>query len=298
MALPDQLLLSDLLRCRVRCDQGEDHGPGCLAWMHPPVHRLLGWISRPSSFGSQRLAWRLDQLVGLTDVEVLVRGDGAITDPETIERLPTLLEAALIGRHGQRLGHLADAAVELRSGRISHYLVARSDPRLPGSSRWRLTPDRILDQEPGQVRTALDELDALPLARASVRQEFLRRSRRWREQFDQETGRWRDQFQQVGEQMEDRLEGWLEESPWDQEPSRPQRRSDDRPSPREDPLFDDWQDDDTRARNGLLDDRFEAQPWGDGSEVEQERSPRARRRERSSPRFEQAEGGDSDDPWI
>ncbi|MEB3183885.1 MAG: RNA methyltransferase, partial [Cyanobacteriota bacterium] len=28
MALPEQLLLSDLLRLRVRCDQGLDHGPG------------------------------------------------------------------------------------------------------------------------------------------------------------------------------------------------------------------------------------------------------------------------------
>ena len=45
MSLPEQLLLSDLLRRRVRCDQGLDHGAGALAWMHPPVHRLLGWIS-------------------------------------------------------------------------------------------------------------------------------------------------------------------------------------------------------------------------------------------------------------
>lgn len=256
MTLPDQLLLSDLLRRRVRCDQGEDHGPGCLAWMHPPVHRLLGWISRPSSFGSRRLAWRLDQLIGFGEVDVLVRGEGAVTDQETIERLPTLLEAALIGRHGQQLGHLADAAVELRSGRILHYLVSRSDPRLPGSSRWRLTPDRILDQEPGQVRTGLEQLDDLPLARASVRQELLRRSRRWREQFDQETGRWREQFQQVGDRVEDRLEGWLEEPPWEPEASRSERSSASTSSS-EDPLFDDWEHDgsvDTfRSRRPVVD---------------------------------------------
>lgn len=243
MRLPEQLLLSDLLRRRVRCDQGHDHGPGCLAWMHPPVHRLLGWISRPSSFGGKRLAWRLDQVCGLGETEVMVQGEGCPTDDETIERLPTLLEASLVGRDGQRLGHLADAAIDLRSGRILHYLVSRSDPRLPGSSRWRLTPDRILDQEPGQVRTALEELDALPLARASVRQELLRRSRRWREQFDHETGRWRDQFQQVGDRLEDRLEGWLEEPPWDHQGER-DRQNRERPSGtasnREDPLFDDW----------------------------------------------------------
>ncbi|MGA0162227.1 MAG: RNA methyltransferase, partial [Vulcanococcus sp.] len=51
MSLPEQLLLSELLRRRVRCDQGLDHGVGVAAWMHPPVHRLLGWFSKPSALG-------------------------------------------------------------------------------------------------------------------------------------------------------------------------------------------------------------------------------------------------------
>ncbi len=216
MALPEQLLLSDLLRRRVRDAQGADHGPGVLAWMHPPVHRLLGWISKPSAFGDRRLAWRLNQLRGLAELELFVEGEPAVTDLMTVERLPTLIEAALVGQGGAVLGSVADAAVELRSGRIRHYLVARSDPRLPGTSRWRLAPDRIVDQQPGQVVTALQGLDDLPLARASVRQQFLRRSRRWRDQVQEETGRLRDQFQQAGDRFEERLEGWLEEPPWDE----------------------------------------------------------------------------------
>ena len=215
MSLPEQLLLSDLLRRRVRCEQGIDHGGGCDAWMHPPVHRLLGWISKPSSFGDRRRAWRLDQLRGLAELELFVQGPGADTDIATVDRLPTLIGAALIGRSGDAIGRVADAAVELGSGRILHYLVARSDPRLPGTSRWRLSPERIVDQQPGQVRTGLEGLDDLPLARASVRQEFLRRSRRWRDQMQEESARLRDQFQQAGDRFEERLEGWLEEPPWE-----------------------------------------------------------------------------------
>ena len=75
MNLPEQLLLSDLLRRRVRCQAGIDHGPGVLAWMHPPVHRLLGWISKPSAFGERRLAWRLNQLRGLAELELFVRSE-------------------------------------------------------------------------------------------------------------------------------------------------------------------------------------------------------------------------------
>ena len=217
MALPNQLLLSDLLRYRVRCDRGLDHGSGVMGWMHPPVHRLLGWVTRPSSFGRRRLVWRLDQLRDLNEQELLVVGDPAETDPDVLERLPTLLEAALLGQDERPLGTLADAAVELRSGRIQHYLVSRSDPRLPGSSRWRLSPDRILDQQPGRVFTALQELDDLPLARASVRQALLQRSRRWRQQVSEETARLRDQVQQAGDHWEERVEGWLEERPWELE---------------------------------------------------------------------------------
>ncbi len=215
MSLPEQLLLSDLLRRKVRCDQGLDHGGGVSGWMHPPVHRLLGWVSRPSALSRKRLVWRLDQLRGLGELEAFVQGPGAETEPAILERLPTLIGAALIGADGESLGMVSDAAVELVSGRIRHYLVSRSDPRLPGSSRWRLSPERIVDQQPGRVVTALQGLDDLPLARASVRQEFLRRSRRWREQMGEETGRLRDRFHQASGRLEERLEGWLEEPPWD-----------------------------------------------------------------------------------
>jgi hypothetical protein len=250
VSLPEQLLLSDLLRLRVRCDQGLDHGPGVLAWMHPPVHRLLGWVSRPSTFRSQRRVWRLDQLRGLSEGEAFVKGKGSDTEPGVLEQLPTLIGATLYGAGDLPLGTVADAAVQVRSGRILHYLVARSDPRLPGTSRWRLSPERIVDQQPGRVVTALEDLDDLPLARSSVRQELLRRSRRWREQVGEETTRLRDQFQQVGDRVEERLEGWLEEPPWEgfgDEPER-ERWSDPRDRPGEtgaaaawDPL-EDWED--------------------------------------------------------
>ena len=82
--------------------------------------------------------------------------------------------------------------------------MARSDPRLPGSSRWRLSPSRITGQHPGQVTSNLSTLDNLPLARASVRQGLLLRSHRWRERLQTFSGR-----------ATQRLEGWLEESAWE-----------------------------------------------------------------------------------
>jgi hypothetical protein len=312
VALPQQLLLSDLLRLRVRCDQGLDHGPGVQGWMHPPVHRLLGWVSRPSSFRSTRRVWRLDQLRGLSDGEAFVKGVGADTEPSVLEQLPTLMGATLYGADQEPLGTLADAAVELGTGRILHYLVARSDPRLPGSSRWRLTPERIVDQQPGQVVTALQGLDDLPLARASVRQEFLRRSRRWREQVGEETSRLRDQFQQVGDRVEERLEGWLEEPPWDglleeRDQGRPSDRGSIPVDPAQGPAWDpleEWEDNEpgaTEPWRGPSSDGDLREEADQGLQARSRRPPVRRSPERSDPErtgSDRYRGRDDDDPWI
>ncbi len=264
MALPEQLLLSDLLRRRVRCDQGLEHGPGLLVWMHPPVHRVLGWASRPSMFGERRQVWRLDQLRALLQLEALVKGEPAESDQPTLEQLPTLIDAALLARDQQPIGTVVDAAFELATGRILHYLVSRSDPRLPGSSRWRLSQDRIVDQQPGRVFTALNGLDDLPLARASVRQELLRRSRRWR-----------DQVQQAGEQFESRLEGWLEEPPWDA------------PEPRSSTWEGDWSGVGHRGEEA-------GEPWDGADWLESSDESTTGPRPRQDSRAHE----DDQDPWV
>ena len=80
---------------------------------------------------------------------------------------------------------------------------------------WHVGVIGIVDQRPGEVFTALVGLDDLPLARASLREDLLRRSRRWRQRLDSESTRWRQQWQQASDRIEERLEGWLEEPPWD-----------------------------------------------------------------------------------
>ena len=287
MALPDQVLLSDLLHHRVRCDQGLDHGPGVMAWMHPPVHRLLGWVSRPSALRNSRDVWRLDQCRGFTDQEVFVKGPPALTDQLTLERLPTLMEADLLDRHGERLGQIADLTFVPATGEILHYLVSRSDPRLPGSSRWRLTPDRIVDQQPGRVSTGLSDLDDLPLARSSVRQDFLRKSRGWREQI-----------QHMGDRAGERLEGWLEEPPWEGPGTAGWvEREDARSSER------DWSPEPAQDRPSL-DDEPDAD-WDDpldgweAPELEEDQPSRSTRERR--PPSHREPGTDSDfdpDPWV
>jgi len=243
MALSRQILISELLRARLRDPLGQDLGVGHQVWMHPPCHRLLGWSSRPASFGPQRLIWRLDQLLELNEGEAVVEGEPCDTEQSTLELLPTLLETNLHGQGDRVLGRLVDGVVDTDTGRIEHYLVARSDPRLPGTSRWRLEPDRLFDQQPGRVHAALQELDDLPLDRASIRQQMLRRSRQLRDQVPESFDGFEDRLRSWGQRLwdggEDLIERWRE----DEEPSpAPQRR----PSPQQNrrPDWDDSSDED------------------------------------------------------
>ena len=233
MVKAPQLLISSLLRARVRDAAGLDLGVGHLAWMHPPCHRLLGWSTRPSAFGPRRTVWRLDQLLEIAEGELIVKGEPAETDQASLDLLPTLLDAELLGRDQRPLGRLVDAVVELRTGQILHYLVARSDPRLPGSSRWRLDPDRLLDQQPGQVISALQELDDLPLEKASIRQQVLSRTRRFRDQvpdsFDGLEDRlrsWGERLRDGGEELIDRWREDDDDHPQER-PDRPKRADSD-----------------------------------------------------------------------
>lgn len=243
MELSRQILITELLRARLRDPLGQDLGVGHQVWMHPPCHRLLGWSSRPASFGPQRLIWRLDQLLELNEGEAVVEGEPCDTDQSTLELLPTLLETNLHGQGDRVLGRLVDGVVDTDTGRIEHYLVARSDPRLPGTSRWRLEPDRLFDQQPGRVHAALQELDDLPLDRASIRQQMLRRSRQLRDQVPDSFDGFEDRLRSWGQRLwdggEDLIERWRE----DEEPSpAPQRR----PSPQQNrrPDWDDSSDED------------------------------------------------------
>ena len=80
-----------------------NYGNGENVWMHPPVHRILGWYSRPSNFDLKRNVWRLNQISQIIDNEIYVKGEPAISDLATLNRFPTLIEANLINKMAQKL---------------------------------------------------------------------------------------------------------------------------------------------------------------------------------------------------
>jgi len=177
-----------------------NYGNGENVWMHPPVHRILGWSSRPSNFDLKRNVWRLNQIYQIIDNEIYVKGNPAISDLATLKRFPTLIEANLININGSKIGVIADFLFEMKTGKIKYYLVSRSNLKIPGSSRWKLTIDNINDQHPGLVFCESNSLDDLSLIKSSIKNEFMQKGKKFFDRFDD-----------MKNIASNRLEEWLEE---------------------------------------------------------------------------------------
>ena len=200
MKLPKDYLLSDLLSHNVRGNMTMGYGSGDTVWMHPPVHRILGWSSRPSNLNLKRNVWRLDQIKQIIDNEIYVKGNPAISDLATLNRFPNLLFANLINKSGTKIGLIADFLFNFKTGKIKYYLISRSNPKIPGSSRWKLNVENILDQQPGLVFSRFKSLDELEIVRSSFKNEFFKKSKTLVDKFDD-----------MKNIAANRIEDWLEE---------------------------------------------------------------------------------------
>ena len=200
MKLPQQYLLSDLLSHNVRKNMTLSYGVGETVWMHPPVHRILGWSSKPSNLNLRRNVWRLNQIRQIVDSDIFVKGEPAISDLNTLNRFPNLLFANLINKNGMKIGSIADFIFDFKTGNILNYLISRSNPRIPGSSRWKLNIQSISDQQPGLVFCCEESLDDFVLVKSSLKNEFLKKGKNFFNKFDD-----------IRNIATNKLEDWLEE---------------------------------------------------------------------------------------
>ena len=206
MNINNQTILSDFLRHNIKCDDGFNYGQGYMVWMHPPVHRVLGWISKPSALSLSRYVWSLNQLKFISANDVYVKYKPSLSNQETLDRFPTLINAQLLNINREKIASITDLVFNSISGEIYYYLVSRTNPKIPGTSRWSLKINQITDQQPGSVFTNLSTIDDLPLIKASIREELIRKSKNLKTQIEDITNI-----------ASNKLEGWLEENAWEEE---------------------------------------------------------------------------------
>ena len=200
MKLQKEFLLSELLNHNVKGNAILNYGLGENVWMHPPVHRILGWYSRPSNFDLKRNVWKLNQISQLIDNDIYVKGDPAISDVATLNRFPNLVEANVVNSEGSKIGLIADFLFDMKTGNIRFYLISRSNPKIPGSSRWKLNIEQIIDQQPGLVFCSCVSLEDLPLIKSSLKNQLFKKGKKIIDRFDD-----------IKNTATGRLENWLEE---------------------------------------------------------------------------------------
>ena len=79
-------------------------------------------------------------------------------------------------------------------------MVSRANPKIPGSSRWKLNIKNINDQQPGLVFCENNSLDDLSLIKSSIKNEFMQKGKKIIDRFDD-----------MKNIASNRLEEWLEE---------------------------------------------------------------------------------------
>ncbi len=95
-------------------------------WMHPPAHRVLGFICKAGLLGNQKSAFNLDQISALGESGILTQGSPDSTTAERVRQLESLIAHEIWSEGGDRLGKIIDCLFELDSGRITHYLYVSS----------------------------------------------------------------------------------------------------------------------------------------------------------------------------
>ena len=78
--------------------------------------------------------------------------------------------------------------------------MSRTNPLIPGTSRWLLPISQIIDKQPGSISCDIDTFEDLPIQKASLKEEFLSKSRKWK-----------SQFQDLTYNASGKLEGWIDD---------------------------------------------------------------------------------------
>ncbi len=97
-----------------------------VVWMHPPAHRVLGFICKTGPLGGPKLAFNLKQIHQLGTESIVASGNAVGTNTSEVKLLESLIGLEVWSDKGAKIGKIIDCLFDLKSGVISQYLF-RSD---------------------------------------------------------------------------------------------------------------------------------------------------------------------------
>ncbi|MGF1604541.1 MAG: PRC-barrel domain-containing protein [Thermosynechococcaceae cyanobacterium] len=188
-----------------------------VVWMHPPAHRVLGFICKTGPLGGPKLAFNLNQIEQLGPESVVVKGESVVTNTSEVKLLESLIGLEVWNESGAKMGKVTDCLFNLKSGVITQYLF-RSDGwrgftggvyQLPTGSIQRFGKKRVfvsgtVTKRPQIYQPGLEE--KLFKAGDRIQSRFTDLTQQATQQLHQVTGDATSQVQSLTEQATQRVQ--------------------------------------------------------------------------------------------
>ncbi|WP_250122749.1 PRC-barrel domain-containing protein [Chroococcidiopsis sp. CCMEE 29] len=207
---PEVVKQSDLLNQLV-LDRNtmEELGHVDVVWMHPPVHRVLGFICKSGFLGTKKTAFNLAQITTLGANSILVNAQPVETDSEKVRKLESLLDCEVWSDAGNKIGRITDCLFNLKTGLITQYLFVSSGWGGMAGEIYLLLPSKVLSF--GRKRVLVSEAAAqtLTVYREGIKQKLTKARNIFKEDYIQVTQEVRSlakQAQAATEQAKERAQ--------------------------------------------------------------------------------------------
>jgi uncharacterized protein YrrD len=207
---PEVVKQSDLLNQLV-LDRNtmEELGHVDVVWMHPPVHRVLGFICKSGFLGTKKTAFNLAQITTLGANSILVNAQPVETDSEKVRKLESLLDCEVWSDAGNKIGRITDCLFNLKTGIITQYLFVSTGWGGMAGDIYLLPPSKVLSF--GIKRVLVSEAAAQTFAvyREGVKQKLTKARNIFKEDYIQVTQEVRSlakQAQAATEQAKERAQ--------------------------------------------------------------------------------------------
>ena len=193
----------------------EELGRVDVVWMHPPVHRVLGFISKSGFLGTKKTAFNLAQIKTLGANSILVNGKPVSTDSEKVRQLESLLDCEVWSDAGNKIGRITDYLFNPKTGAITQYLFVSSGWGGIVGDIYLLPPSKILSF--GSKRVLVSEAAAPRLAvyREGIKQKLTKAGNYFKEDYiqaRQEVQSLAKQAQAATEQAKERAQSLAEQA--------------------------------------------------------------------------------------
>lgn len=181
-------------------------------WMHPPAHRVLGFICQSGFLGSRKTAFNLPQIHSIGEDSLLVNSQPVTTDAGKVKQLETLLNSEIWSDSGDKVGKIVDYLFDLKTGAIAYYLFASNPWFALADGVYRLSPRQIVSHGQGRVLVADAAARNVEVYQPGIKQKFSQVKESFQEEATEELRSLAEQAQALRDQAKERLQSLTEQT--------------------------------------------------------------------------------------